>query len=814
MASQNIARLGVVLGIDTAAWQKDIDEAISAQRKLTREIKRENTAAEKEIERLTYAVKDYGREVTMVEKIQREFLAGGKFERATTLHKQMLYEQAKAYDELAMASKRANTEMVKGASVGMLGAREGMAKLTQQQVAALSYQTTDIVTGLVSGQNPLIILIQQGGQLRDQFGGFKPLFEAIKSVFTATRVAAVGLAAVLGTLAFAAFKGREEFERLRDDLILTNNYAGITISTFNSLYATLSKVSNISMGGAKDIFSQLVASGKFTQESMFAVGEAIARVAKLSGESADQVAKNLIPNFDGSAGAAKRLNEQYRFLTVEQYKQIELLNLQGKTQEAARVTAEALTASLKNQTREVGLLESTYSIAKNAVSSFWDYLLNIGKQDTTKDTVENLRKAMLDAADALQKNMSPLAKQRAQELFNNTLKAYQDASKRLEAEQDANNQRSLEKTKEQVALENYEKAGGLAKYRSLVAENDKIILETQFEQRVKGLDQFQRLELEYAKRIQDYVTEQLKLNEEERGVFQQQRLKNIADKSIQEWARAEQAKAEISRQESIMVRDRQSTERLSIEQEKQKQDLFKQNILISQTDLRLAESKLKTQEEIARIMRNTKLDDAAKQELVLQQEELGKAREEVIKYGQQFDILKSSGTAVFSSMNSAIDTFVENGKLSFSSFAESVIKDLIKIQLKAQATQLLSAGGGFLGGIFNLGVRSFSESSSSFVGPPTSLMTYADGGMPPVGVPSLVGENGPELFVPRTAGTIIPNQQMNSYMGNQPQIVYNGPYIANMSAIDTQSATQFLAKNKNAVWSANQSASRGMPTSR
>jgi hypothetical protein len=91
---------------------------------------------------------------------------------------------------------------------------------------------------------------------------------------------------------------------------------------------------------------------------------------------------------------------------------------------------------------------------------------------------------------------------------------------------------------------------------------------------------------------------------------------------------------------------------------------------------------------------------------------------------------------------------------------------------------------------------------------------FANGGDPPVGVPSIVGEKGPELFVPKTAGTIIPNHKLGSSMGNQPQVVYNGPYIANMSAIDTQSATQFLATNKQAVWSANQSAQRGLPQSR
>ena len=116
----------------------------------------------------------------------------------------------------------------------------------------------------------------------------------------------------------------------------------------------------------------------------------------------------------------------------------------------------------------------------------------------------------------------------------------------------------------------------------------------------------------------------------------------------------------------------------------------------------------------------------------------------------------------------------------------------------------------FLGSSFaNTAVRSVNQMSSSFVGP-----RFADGGSPPVGMPSLVGENGPELFIPNQSGTIIPNNQLGNMLSSSPQTVFNGPYIANMSAIDTQSAVQFLASNKMAVWSANQSASRSIPASR
>jgi hypothetical protein len=88
------------------------------------------------------------------------------------------------------------------------------------------------------------------------------------------------------------------------------------------------------------------------------------------------------------------------------------------------------------------------------------------------------------------------------------------------------------------------------------------------------------------------------------------------------------------------------------------------------------------------------------------------------------------------------------------------------------------------------------------------------GGSITANTPYIVGERGPELVVPHRGGTVIPNHSLSSAMGGGGQVIYNGPYIANMSAIDTQSAQQFLAKNKNSVWAANQSAARGLPASR
>lgn len=216
----------------------------------------------------------------------------------------------------------------------------------------------------------------------------------------------------------------------------------------------------------------------------------------------------------------------------------------------------------------------------------------------------------------------------------------------------------------------------------------------------------------------------------------------------------------------------------------------------------------------------------AKTEAVLAQEELTRAQNTFQagwnrayeNFAEKAKDSASVGAHAFesmaSSMESALDNFVRTGKLSFSDLINSMISDLLRMMLKAQATSLFGSVIESFGGIFGGGGGVSSSAGAYSIDNNPFIGAYADGGNPPVGVPSLVGERGAELFVPRTAGTIIPNHSLSAMMGSQPQTVYNGTVIQNMNAIDTQSATQFLTKNKQAVWSANQSAQRGLPMSR
>lgn len=188
------------------------------------------------------------------------------------------------------------------------------------------------------------------------------------------------------------------------------------------------------------------------------------------------------------------------------------------------------------------------------------------------------------------------------------------------------------------------------------------------------------------------------------------------------------------------------------------------------------------------------------------------------------DVGKRSFQEVTTSMTNALETFVETGKLSFSDLIRTMITGLLKLQVQYASMQMFSAGasgisafiagaGGFFGGTQQGPTPDGGNLSSGLFG---NLFGggKASGGSVSPNQFNLVGENGPELFIPTQSGTIIPNNQISNYMGNSGGVTYNGPYIANLSAIDTQSATQFLANNKQAVWSANISAQRGLPTSR
>lgn len=133
--------------------------------------------------------------------------------------------------------------------------------------------------------------------------------------------------------------------------------------------------------------------------------------------------------------------------------------------------------------------------------------------------------------------------------------------------------------------------------------------------------------------------------------------------------------------------------------------------------------------------------------------------------GEAFD-------AVMSSMEQGLEKFVTTGKINFADFAGSIIKDMLRIQLRQSASSLFSMIG-------------------------QTLFARADGGPVESNSPYLVGERGPELFVPRSAGAIVPNHSMTMVGGTTNVTNYN------IQAIDTKSFEDRILGSSKAVWAAN-----------
>ena len=99
---------------------------------------------------------------------------------------------------------------------------------TAAAMRTLPAQMTDVATSLAGGQSPFLVLLQQGGQIKDQFGsigaaarGVGQYVAALANPFTL----AAGAVALLGG---AALMGANQQAALRDSLVLTGNAAGIT----------------------------------------------------------------------------------------------------------------------------------------------------------------------------------------------------------------------------------------------------------------------------------------------------------------------------------------------------------------------------------------------------------------------------------------------------------------------------------------------------------------------------------------------------------------------------------------------------------
>ncbi|TJT24744.1 phage tail length tape measure family protein, partial [Escherichia coli] len=91
----------------------------------------------------------------------------------------------------------------------------------------LPAQFTDIVTQLAGGQNPWLILLQQGGQVKDSFGGMIPMFRGLAGAISLPMAGVTSLAVATGALAYAWYQGDSTLSAFNKTLVLSGNQSGL-----------------------------------------------------------------------------------------------------------------------------------------------------------------------------------------------------------------------------------------------------------------------------------------------------------------------------------------------------------------------------------------------------------------------------------------------------------------------------------------------------------------------------------------------------------------------------------------------------------
>lgn len=301
------------------------------------------------------------------------------------------------------------------------------ARQTANAMRQLPAQLTDIATQLAGGQNPLLILLQQGGQIRDSFGSIGASLRGLASAINPLGLVA-GAVAGVGAVALA---GANEAAKLRDQLILSGNAAGQTSDQLRSLTERISASSGQTQGQVRELLGSLVESGRTAGAVFDSTATAIARIAELSGKSAVQIASQFSGQLANPSRVASQLNDQYNFLDLAQARRIRRLEDEGRKVEAANLTNSLLIRSLQEQGRELQALEGWWDAAGRALSSYWERFKQIGAPATTGQLIDAARQRVQDLENQLAQN------RRLPAAFQGALSVVSPESRNLEARLDA-----------------------------------------------------------------------------------------------------------------------------------------------------------------------------------------------------------------------------------------------------------------------------------------------------------------------------------------------------------------------------------------
>ncbi|RRJ22592.1 phage tail tape measure protein [Rheinheimera mesophila] len=260
-------------------------------------------------------------------------------------------------------------------------------------------QFTDIFTSLAGGQDPLLVFLQQGGQLKDMFGGAGPAARALTGYILGLINPLTVAAAGLGVMALAYYQGSIEADKFRQAIVFTGNSTGVTTDSLAEMAKRIDDISGTQRQASAAI-AEAATTGKFTSEQLEMVSRSAVLMENTVGKAVSDTVKEFESLAKDPAKSVAELNEKYNFLTADIYEQIVALEKQGKTQDAATLAMNAYAEATEQRTQVIvdnlGYIEQAWKAIKNGSTEAWDSILNLGRSDTLQSQLEEARKKLTE----------------------------------------------------------------------------------------------------------------------------------------------------------------------------------------------------------------------------------------------------------------------------------------------------------------------------------------------------------------------------------------------------------------------------------
>lgn len=284
------------------------------------------------------------------------------------------------------------------------------AKQTTAALRGVPAQFTDIVTSLQGGQAPLTVFLQQGGQLKDMFGGAGPAAKALGGYILGLVNPFTVAAAAVGALGLAYYKGTQETPAYSNALILTGNAAGTSADQLASLASQVSATVGTT-GAAAEVLAQLAGNGKIAGESFGLVATAALEMKSATGKAIEETVAEFAEIGKGPVAAAKKLNDQYNFLTASVYSQIVALKEQGDTIGAAKLLTDTYADTIDTRTKQVtanlGLIERGWKLVKEESQKALSATLDVGRTQSIDAQIAEREKLLADRKGGLLASLFP-----------------------------------------------------------------------------------------------------------------------------------------------------------------------------------------------------------------------------------------------------------------------------------------------------------------------------------------------------------------------------------------------------------------------